>query len=617
MNDIVLIAPFQNILKMAKQVVDENNFDVDVVLGDLSQGVKVAREYFARGAKVFISRGGTYTLINKTVKAPVVEIKLNSFDILRIFKKLINCKDKIGVAGYENVIYGCETVTDVLSLNVTKIEIKSENKAYEQIMSAAQNGVTTIVGDSISCKCAKRIGLKSYLITSGKDAIIDAINEAIRIRIASKNEIARTMELKTIIDFAHDGIIAIDHDEKITSFNSSAGKILGLDPKDVIGKSVGECIPDSGMERVLNNGLAEIREIENINNHKIVTNRVPIKVEKSIVGVVATFQSVIQIQKAEHKIRREMKNKGFMARYRFEDIVYKSETMRKCIDVAKKYSKVDSPVLILGRSGVGKELFAQSIHNNSRRRNEAFVAVNCSAFPSNLLESELFGYAEGAFTGAKKGGKMGLFEMAHKGTIFLDEIGDLPADFQSKLLRALQENEIRRIGDDRVIPIDVRVISATNKDIENMVSEKLFREDLFYRINTLPLEIPSLNERREDIDVLMPYFIGRYSKKYSKTISSIDQSAIEYLKEYNYKGNVRELDGIIERAVALCDSDVLTMNDIKVFDTHKNNNQVISLKEMEHEYINSIIERCDGNLTKAAKLLKVNRSTLYRRIDLD
>lgn len=616
MSDIVLIAPFENILKMAKQVVDENGFDVDVVLGDLSQGVEVAREYLGRGAKVFISRGGTYMAINNAIKAPVVEIKLNSFDILKIFKRLINCKGRIGVAGYKNVIYGCETVGDVLNLDITKIEIETENRAYEQIMSAARNGVTTIVGDSISCKCAKKIGLKSYMITSGKDAIIDAINEAIRIRAASKNEIARAMELKTIIDFAHDGIMAIDHEERITSFNSSAGKILGLDPADVIGKCVRECIPDSGMERVLNNGVTEIRELENINNCKIVTNRVPIKVENSIVGVVATFQSVMQIQKAEHKIRREMKNKGFIARYRFEDIIYKSDKMRECIDVAKKYSSIDSPVLILGKSGVGKEMFAQSIHNNSKRKNEAFVAVNCSALPSNLLESELFGYAEGAFTGAKKGGKMGLFEMAHKGTIFLDEIGDLPADFQSKLLRVLQENEIQRIGDDRVIPIDVRVISATNKDIENMVNGNLFREDLFYRINTLPIEIPSLNERREDIEVLVSYFIKHYSKKYSKSISSIDRKAIEYLREYNYKGNVRELEGIIERGVVLCDSGVLTINEIKVFGIRKNTNQVMSLKEMEDKYIDSIIKNCGGNLTEAAKILNVNRSTLYRRTNL-
>lgn len=616
MNKIVLISPIKDIARIAKKIIQENNYNVDVVMGDLSEGVIVAEKYEKLGCKVFISRGGTYNMIKSAVKSPVVEIKRNAYDILRAFKDLVNYKGKIGVVGYENIINGCETIGEILHLDFEKRIITKESGAYDIIKGLSDNGIKYFVGDSIGYKCAKKLGNRSYLIKSGVESIRDAINEAIRIRTASENEEARAKELKTIIDFVHDGIIATDNKGKISILNSRAEKIFNLKSDDVIGKSARDCIPNTALDRVLETGIPELGEIQDVNKNKIATNRIPIIVEGETEGVVATFQDVTQIQDLEKKIRAKLARKGFTAKYNFSDIIYKSDSIRECIDMAKKYSRIESPVLILGQSGTGKELFAQSIHNMSSRRNGPFVAVNCSSFPESLLESELFGYAEGSFTGAKKGGKAGLFEQAHKGTIFLDEIGDLPLNFQARILRVLQEKEVMRIGDDKVIPIDIRVISATHKNIFKMIENGEFREDLFYRINVLPLEIPSLNERREDIPELTNFFLKHYSGKFSKFINNIEKDAIEYLSNYDYRGNVRELKGIIERAAALCSGNTLKIEDIRFESRYVNKNKLDgTIEHMENEYINKILQQCNGNITAAAGILGINRSTLWRKIN--
>lgn len=623
MKDIVLIAPFEDLAEVAKKVVNENKFtNVDILMGDLSEGVEVAKECVKNGAQIIISRGGTYKMIKEAVNIPVVEIKISSFDILRAFKDLIDYKGKIGIAGYENIVDRSETIAELLKLNIEKVVFDSEKRAPELVLELIKKGATVIVGDAIGHKSAKKYGYKSYFITSGKEAIIDAIQETQRILEVSKLEKMKSEKIRIIMDFVHDGIISIDKEGYITTFNTMAEKIFNLAAKDVLGKRVEEFIPNTRMLEVLKSGYAEIGELQDIKNQKIVTNRVPIIVDNKVEGVVATFQDVTQIQELEKKIRYELTKKGFIAKYTFKDILYKSTQMEECIRRAKKYALVDSPVLILGKSGVGKELFAQSIHNASNRASGPFVAINCAAIPPNLLESELFGYAEGAFTGARKNGKPGLFELAHGGTIFLDEIGEIPLEYQARLLRVIEEGEVMRIGDDKVIPVNVRIISATNKNIKKMVDEGKFREDLYYRINILTLTIPDLNQRREDIALLARYFAKKYSQKYGKNIEDIDDMAIEYLNEYYYKGDVRELKGIIERAVILSTGNIIELKDVKIEETEYNRahkhvellSSFMSLKEIETIYIDNIVSKCNGNLTKAAKILGINRSTLWRKL---
>lgn len=629
MKDIVFIAPFKSLACLAEQVIEEKKYsNIEVVVADLSYGVKVAKTLVKQGVDIIISRGGTYTMIKKVVDIPVVELKMSSFDILRGFKELINYKGKIGVAGYGNIIYGCEVIGDLLNLNIDRIEIENEEKAEILLKKHIDKGVQVFVGDTIANSMANKLNCKSYIIESGIESVISSMQEARRIFKGLQFQREKAERFKTIINFIHDGIISIDQEGRITIFNSIAEKIFRISEKEAVGKRIESVVKETKLIEVLELGQMNLGEIQDINGSKIVTNRVPIIVDNKVSGVVATFQDITKIQELEHQIRVKLQKKGFIAKYHFEDIVYKSKIMRECIDRAKTYSLYDSPVLILGKSGVGKELFAQSIHNNSKRKNAPFVAINCAAITPNLIESELFGYVEGAFTSAVKGGKPGLFELAHGGTIFLDEIGEMPLELQSKLLRVIQEKEVMRIGDDKVIPIDVRIITSTNKNSKQIIKQGNFREDLYYRINILTLLVPSLNDRSEDIILLSNFFIKKYCTKYFKYISFMSKEAQDYLNSYNYRGNVRELEGMIERSVILCNGDSIDINHIRLeaIEYHNIENtkkteikseDFKSLLRVENEYINEVICHCNGNLSEASKILKINRTTLWRKRNSD
>ncbi|EDS78704.1 propionate catabolism operon regulatory protein [Clostridium botulinum C str. Eklund] len=637
MKDIVIIAPFKDLYDLANKIIKEKKYaNVQVILGNLSEGLNVAKKVVKKGAKVLVSRGGTYKMISEEVSIPVVEIKMTSFDVLRGFKYILNYNGTIGVIGYSNIIDGCEVIKEVLKVDLVKIEV-DESTAEQTVKPYIENGITVFVGDTIGTYVTRKLGCTSYMITSGREAITNAIEEAARILKISISEREKSEKIKTIIDFVQDGIIAINDNEKITIFNRSAQNIFNINGENFIGKDIRKLIKDSKLPKVLKCGKLQLGEVESLGKSKIAVNRIPIIVDKKIIGALATIEDVTYIQDLEKKLRCKLYKKGFIAKYKFQNIIYKNKETEECIKRAKKYSKYDVPILITGPSGVGKELFAQSIHNYSNRSTGPFVAINCAALPPNLIESELFGYVEGAFTGAVKGGKSGIFELAHKGTIFLDEIGELPLEFQGRILRVLQEREVMRIGDDKVIPIDVRIITATNKNLVKMIEEKRFREDLYFRINILMLDIPSLNKRREDIDILIQFFLKKYNHKYNKKVKGLTKESILYLMNYDYKGNVRELESIISRGIILCENEYVSLDEIMTIDEintiNKNNmsynDTCISNKDMfksesnktlddlEKQYIRHIVSRCNGEITKAAKILNISRSTIWRKLKKD
>jgi two-component system response regulator AtoC len=310
--------------------------------------------------------------------------------------------------------------------------------------------------------------------------------------------------------------------------------------------------------------------------------------------------------------------------YSFENIVSKNEQMQKIFDVIKKVSQYKSTILITGESGTGKELVARALHYNSDRSENPFIAVNCGAIPENLLESELFGHAKGAFTDAVRT-KKGLFEEADGGTMFLDEIGELPGQLQVKLLRVLQDGEIRRIGESKPIQIDVRIVAATVKDLAKEVNEGRFREDLFYRLNVLPIHIPPLRERKEDIPLLIRHFIGKCNKAMNKNVADIDHSALETLINYKWYGNVRELENTVERAIVLSEKNNIGLENLPVeiqnfeeeFQAESWPDEEYSIKKtskiLEINLIKKALKKTKGNHTHAAKLLEIShRALLYK-----
>ncbi|GLI51526.1 ATPase AAA [Tepidanaerobacter syntrophicus] len=428
----------------------------------------------------------------------------------------------------------------------------------------------------------------------------------------------REIEKKAILDLLPYGILLLDKEKRIKYINKFAAKtILMTDEHGAIDKSIWDFIPRKSLSSYIGSDLSFYDDIENIEirlkNKSYLMDIYGLKTEEGAVfGYIFTMQD-------SGKISEIINLKRYDNPITFDDIIGSSAKHHQVIEQAKVFSQSDSPVLILGESGTGKELFARAIHNASLRSSKPFIPVNCAAVPDQLLESELFGYEEGAFTGAKKHGKTGIFEIANGGTIFLDEIGEMPPHLQAKLLRVLQESKIRKVGSNTFENINVKVITATNKNLYKMVEDGQFRLDLLYRINTFSLTVPPLRERREDINELIEHFIKIYSGKYGKKINGIAPQALKKLLAYNWPGNVRELQNVLERAIAFTKGNEIDAEDIVLNNLSVQNqiNESMSLKntldEVERNIILNTLKH-SSSIREAARTLQVTHTMLINRI---
>lgn len=554
-----IITPFVAMQEVAEQVVAERARELatcDIVVSTSHCDVTGFQNSLAElrkaqewGAEVIVSRGGTAAYIAEHTDIPVVEIEVTALDMLRAFNKAGKDASTIGLAGFRNVIYECESLYDFLGTQLRQVTILDDcdDAGMKQAIS---EGIQILVGDALAIRFANSAGISCILIESGKASIYKAIREAESVVRVRRKEQARTEMLRTIIDSSTDGIIAVDDAARITLFNKAAEDIFGFGQDWAAGRPVADVIPNTRLPYVLSSGEPEIGELQIIGKRQIATKRIPIRTGDQVTGVVATFQEVSQLQKFEQSIRRKLYDKGLTAKFHLNQIVGDSPALQKAKELARTYAATDSTVMITGETGTGKELFAQSIHNLSARRDAPFVAVNCAALPESLLESELFGYEEGAFSGAKKGGKIGLVELAHRGTLFLDEIGEMPLSLQTRILRMIQEKEVMRLGGDRINLVNVRILVATNQDLTRLVAVNRFREDLYYRLNVLPLHLPPLRERPEDISRLVEHFVRKLATN-RQPVKSVSPEAVQALREYPWFGNVRELANVVERLVLL------------------------------------------------------------------
>ncbi|HDK26647.1 MAG TPA: AAA family ATPase, partial [Candidatus Atribacteria bacterium] len=516
----MFIAPYKKMGELFSEICQEINKKIIIKIGDLEEGVRQAVELEKQGViDVIISRGGTAIAIKKEIlDIPVVEVQVSAFDLIRALHQARKETNKVAIVGFYPFTYGIKGLEEIMNLNIKILTLKENwyiRPFYikEKLKEIEKQGYNWVVGDNISVETAESLGMNTVLVESGKEALMQSILEAERVAEVRKRELEKTKRIKSIIDFAYEGIITVDPKGVIDTFNPRAVKIFEREAYRIVGKNINEIFPEFSFPKIIKIGRKIEGKIWTVGDIKIVANIIPIKINNEIVRTVITFQKVSQVQKIEQKIREKLYLRGNIAENTFNDIVGQSNIIRKLKKEAKNYAQVDSPILIYGETGTGKELFAQAIHNYSPRKNKPFVAFNCAALPETLLESELFGYVRGAFTGAKKEGKVGLFEQAHEGTIFLDEIGEISKNIQARLLRVLQEHKVRRLGDDRVIPVNVRVITSTNKKLIKLVKEKKFRDDLYYRINVLNLIIPPLRERKEDTSLLVNFFIKKYGYK--------------------------------------------------------------------------------------------------------
>lgn len=628
---VTFIIPYDEIKDEVYSLLSEVN-EEDIVL-DTTQIIGTQEAFLKDcSSDIIIARGVTYLALKKNMPhMSVIEIAVTGYDVIRAIDE---CKrkyspKKIAVIGMESMIFGSDSLAKIMGVEIETFKIENEEESAQAIETAKEHGADAIVSGLMTYNLAKSMGRNCVWIYTGKEAVRQAIKEAVNAAAVIRNERTKTELFTIILENAKEAITAVDREGKITAFNKAAYKALNIpQTRKVNGYEINRILPGLDLSKVIKDGEEEIGVIDTVNEIMIISNRVPIKAGTYKAGAVITFQNVDRIQEIESKIRKELSSKGLVAKYSFGNIVGNSAVLSKTIQIAFKYSQVDSNILMVGETGTGKELFAQSIHNASSRRLEPFVAVNCAALPENLLESELFGYVEGAFSGASKGGKLGLFELAHKGTIFLDEVSEIPINLQAKLLRVLQEREIRKIGDHKVMPIDVRIICASNLDLEEKVRESKFRQDVLYRLNVLNLRIPPLCERGNDIELIAKHFIEKYCRKFNKFTPELTVEAVEILKGYKWPGNIRELRNICERLVVFSESEyiigdnlqeLLNGNDKDVERSGQKHTENVSKElgitsENDMETILKLMQSINFNKTETAKILGISRTTLWRRL---
>lgn len=637
MKKIGFIAPYFKLAEDVRKIGRLIGEDINVRIADGFEAVQVAKKMVVEGAEVIISRGGTAIILRDHMEIPIVEITVQAIDVMKAIHAAMLRTKKIGVCGYENVLSDLGSISELYKISLVHVVTSKEETIEEKNRKIYEisNVVEHIVGDALACQLAANNNLESTLIESGKDSILAAINESRKIIEAIKLDTKRVEELRTLLDCSREGIIKLSTNLNVLYINEIGESILAIKDSDAKVEIIEKFFPE--VKTIRFTGESVIDGITRTKEKSLMYNIMPVKVDEKVMSIVIVFQDVGSIQNQEEKIRERIYLKGHVADYTFADIITNNKTMQQRIYTARKYSQYDANVLIMGETGSGKELFAQSIHNESKRAHKPFVAVNCGALPDNLLESELFGYVSGAFTGANKQGKKGMFEMAKGGTLFLDEVSEIGLPLQVKLLRVIQERKIMKLGDDRILPIDVRIIAATNRDLEQMVEERLFREDLYYRLNVLSLTIPPLRERKDDIPIYIDYFISKYKSMHGLPAKTMSPEAEAALQRREYKGNVRELENIVESLVIVVEDSVIDLEHINMYidtkydakrdkkkgaetaDIYDRENMMLvnidqTMKEIENDIIMKLLEKTDGDKNLVAKKLGLGRTTIWRKV---
>ena len=604
---------------------DDLSYSVDC---EISPDAVVSRHF---AADVIVSRGGTAASLKASnCLTPVVEIPITASDMADSIRKAIARFGElpIGVVGTLNTIRSVYYIDMAFPVTVTPYPTKSVNirDLIDGMERAVADGCRLIMAGHNTCQyCAER-GIPAGLINSSVESVFLAITEAKRSANLALVERGNNMIFRGVVDSAVEGIIVVDRDDRIRSFNPAAARMLGRRAEDCVGQPVRLALPESRLTAILTGGQTLHNEIVRINGNNVVLNSATMRHEDKRLGMLVTFQAAQDITNAEKQVRGKLHVRGHMARYHFDDIYGESEAIRSAIHQAQRFAHVDSNILLMGETGTGKELFAQSIHNDSDRANGPFVAVNCAAIPENLMESELFGYESGAFTGASKAGRMGLFEAAHEGTIFLDEVSEIPLTLQSRLLRVIQEREVRRVGANQVVPINVRIICATNRDLRQMIRENRFREDLYYRLKVLSVNLPPLRERGSDIAMIMQHYLTYYARKFGKDNLRLSPGGAARAAAYAWPGNIREVRNISEQLAVLSEGDVVTAEDVDralpaalpaqpasagpAARREEDGNQ--SLSSVQRRQIMEVLARTSSR-REAAERLGISKTTLWRR----
>ncbi|MFA9441111.1 propionate catabolism operon regulatory protein PrpR [Uliginosibacterium sp. sgz301328] len=621
------VVSFSRLSALIESVGDDYADQADIVVEHRRFGdaVAQARSLIERGdVDVFISAGANGALLRRQLEYPVALVNVTGYDIMRALSRAAGMGDHVGLVTYEPISPDLGDLGRLLRIRLDVRRYTSEHDVQAHVRALRDAGAQVVIGTSLVTETAEQHGLQSVFIYTPESAR-RAIEEAIELARVRAVERARREQLATLLGHVREGIVAVDAAQQVWLANPAACDLLGAPAQAVIGRSLGDVMPQVDVRDALGKDARPLlRRVFSVGARRVIGNIIPIDEQSAQPGALLTLQEAASVERADRDLRRHAHSTPLRAKHALDDLVGVSDAMGRLRALAERFASLDLTVLITGESGTGKELIAQGLHNASARRRGPFVAINCAAMPESLLEAELFGYEEGAFTGASRGGKPGLLEAAHRGSVFLDEIGDMPLALQTRLLRVLQEREVLRVGGREPIPIDVRIVAATHRDLSQRVQDGAFRQDLYYRLNGLRLVVPSLRERIEDLPALIDALVAKHAGRHGlqRPDAMLLGRFLERTRAYTWPGNVRELENMVERLMAAASepdanlrAGLLTMLFPELEGTSIVQDEAPlrrARRELDRREARVALAEAGGNATLAARRLGVGRTTLWR-----
>ncbi|MDQ0207606.1 sigma 54-interacting transcriptional regulator [Alkalicoccobacillus murimartini] len=626
MKDILVIAPFDLTKSQIRNLEESfNNLPYRVRFSETQTPYSQNLEAIHSNTGAIVSRGGLGELLRNKSSIPYIQIPITPFDLLRSIIHVNNQGfQKIRVMFYAGIFHDTESIISEFGSSHIEVETYHDpNYAKKQIkLLAEQQSVDAIIGDRLATDSARDVGIPSFLVKSGEEALVFAIEQAVETLNHQIEQEAKRQEVESILQVVPQAVVNLNAQNEIKMCNEQARVLFPKLAPSFETLPYSDVFTSQQLQDQLNAQTPKRNILTNVGDQQMLVTTTPIFSDGLYTGAIQIFERLADIQKLELKIRKEVYQKGLTAKHTFEDIICENLGMKKLVNDAAAFARSEGTVLIYGETGTGKELFAQSIHHASHRQIKPFVSINCGSLNENLLESELFGYEEGAFTGAMKGGRAGLFELAHEGTLFLDEINEMSRSFQTKLLRVLQEKEVRRVGGMRYIPVNVRIICATNQPMDRLIQEQQFKEDLYYRISTLTIDLPPLRERKEDILPLAMHFLDTEMKRENRFLRLRNGSeTLEPFTSKSWYGNARELQNIIQRLVITYPDHELTSDGIASYlesNSRPDNTVTIpisdSFKEMENSLWTSLYQQFQGSKQEFCDHYQISPTTLWRKL---
>lgn len=609
-----------------------NGIDIPSFLGEDDEACRrIIDEQASSGSKVVITFDYLSNQFSGAFAIPFAVIRRSPSSIIAIILDILKTENKVALLVHERISgdsYYVRSMKEAASVfeEAEMFSFREYANAQNTLLDIEKRGYHAVIGPNNLEQMARTLGFDYRTVPLTDSDLMDAVEQAQYHFRLYRQHIQNESLINMILDQSDQGNVALDDHGRIIHINSAARNMFSLMKQEPVGMDYKDTLLAriETIEEVMKS-RKPMKSIVTLDDSVLVCDVSPLFIEGILSNIILSCELADRIQEKDINVRNKLLSNNRQAGKTFRSIVGSSEALSRTLAMAKRYAYYDSTILISAPSGCGKEVFAQSIHNASRRKDRPFVVINCAALPESILESLLFGYEPGTFTGAKAGGKAGLFELAHGGSVFLDEISEMPLMMQSRFLRVIQEREVMRIGSDRPIPVDIRIIAATNRDLWKMVEENKFREDLYHRISVLLLEIPPLDERKEDIEQLARYFLSERSVQLRIPKPLLTDDAIEFLKAQSYRGNVRQLNNILERAMILAPSAVISARDLEAAVGSSMHAEALQtgekaytlLNSKTHSEINAIrsaMDKFGGNRNQMAASLGISTTTLWRKM---